>query len=71
MYQLVYPQKPLVNTSTLEISKYNKLPAGFNAIIAIMSFSGYDIEDAVVINWSSIERGLGWAICGKKLVVDF
>jgi len=55
----------------LEISNYNKLPAGFNATIAIMSFSGFDIEDAVVINRASIERGFGRAIYGKKMVVDF
>lgn len=33
-----------------------------NACIAIMSFSGYDIEDALVISKSSIEKGFGWAI---------
>ena len=36
-----------------------------------MSYSGFDIEDAVVINRGSIERGFGRAICGKKIVIDF
>ena len=31
-------------------SNYNDFPAGHNAIIAVMSYSGYDIEDAVVLN---------------------
>ena len=29
---------------------YEKLPAGNNASVAVMSYSGYDIEDAVIIN---------------------
>lgn len=62
MYQMVYPQKPLVKTRTLELTHYNDLPAGQNANIAIMSFSGYDIEDAVVISKASIERGFGRVI---------
>ncbi len=36
-----------------------------------MSFSGYDIEDALVISKSSIEKGFGWAIQFKKEVVNF
>ncbi len=38
---------------------YEKLPAGTNASIAVMSYSGYDIEDAIVLNKSSIDRGFG------------
>lgn len=71
MYQLVYSQRPLVESRTSKISKYDKLPAGQNATIAVMSYSGFDIEDAVIINKASIERGLGRAILSKKVVVDF
>uniref|UniRef100_A0A915MN16 DNA-directed RNA polymerase subunit beta n=2 Tax=Meloidogyne TaxID=189290 RepID=A0A915MN16_MELJA len=59
MYLLVYPHKPLVKTKTLELSNFEKLPAGQNAIVAVMSFSGYDIEDALVLNKSSLDRGFG------------
>lgn len=59
MYLLVYPQKPLVKTKTIEFSNYDKLPAGQNAIVAVMSFSGYDIEDALVLNKASLDRGFG------------
>ncbi|KAL8712833.1 MAG: hypothetical protein Q9220_003041 [cf. Caloplaca sp. 1 TL-2023] len=59
MYLMVYPQKPLVKTKAIELVKYDKLPAGQNAIVAVMSYSGYDIEDALVLNKGSVDRGFG------------
>ncbi|KAI4228383.1 MAG: hypothetical protein L6R36_001666 [Xanthoria steineri] len=59
MYTLVYPQKPMVKTRAIELVKYDKLPAGQNAIVAVMSYSGYDIEDALVLNKGSVDRGFG------------
>ena len=55
----VYNQKPLVKTKTIEMINYEKLPAGQNACVAIMSYSGYDIEDAIVLNKASVDRGFG------------
>ena len=45
MYLLAYPQKPMVKTKTIELIEFEKLPAGQNATVAVMSYSGYDIED--------------------------
>jgi DNA-directed RNA polymerase III subunit RPC2 len=59
LYLMVYPQKPLVKTRTIELVKYDKLPAGQNATVAVMSYSGYDIEDALVLNKASVDRGFG------------
>nr|XP_023025777.1 DNA-directed RNA polymerase III subunit RPC2 [Leptinotarsa decemlineata] len=59
MYNLVYPQAPMVKTKTIELTNYDKLPAGQNAIVAVMSYSGYDIEDALIVNKASIDRGFG------------
>ena len=56
---MIYPQKPLVKTRTIELVKYDKLPAGQNATVAVMSYSGYDIEDALVLNKASVDRGFG------------
>jgi hypothetical protein len=39
-----------------ELNNYEKLPAGHNASVAVMSYSGYDIEDAIVLNRGSIDR---------------
>jgi DNA-directed RNA polymerase beta subunit len=50
LYLSVYPQQPLVKTKTIELIGYDKLPAGQNAIVAVMSYSGYDIEDALILN---------------------
>lgn len=59
LYLLVYPHTPLVSTRAIELIKYDKLPAGQNAIVAVMSYSGYDIEDALVLNKASCDRGFG------------
>ncbi len=40
MYLLVYPQRPLLTTRTIELVKYDKLGAGQNAMVAVMSYSG-------------------------------
>ena len=40
----------MVRTRTIDLIQFDKVPAGQNAIIAVMSYSGYDIEDAIVIN---------------------
>ncbi len=54
---LHYPQKPLVRSfiyDTLEV-----YPAGQNIVVAIMPFDGYNLEDAIVLNKDSIDRGMG------------
>ena len=57
MYNIVYPQTPMVKSRTIELINFDKLPAGQNATVAVMSYSGYDIEDALILNKASIDRG--------------
>ncbi|KAJ3280249.1 DNA-directed RNA polymerase III core subunit ret1 [Borealophlyctis nickersoniae] len=59
LYLMVYPQQPMVKSRTIELIGYDKLPAGQNATVAVMSYSGYDIEDALVLNKASVDRGFG------------
>lgn len=55
---LTYPQKPLVQTKASSILNVNELPSGQNAIVAIACYSGYNQEDSIIMNQSSIDRGL-------------
>ena len=56
---LHYPQEPMVQTEIMKFMGYNYRPAGQNFCIAVLSYHGYNIEDALVMNKSSIQRGLG------------
>ena len=55
---LYYPQKPIVTTRYKKYTDVDKLPYGINAIVAIACYSGYNQEDAVILNETSIQRGL-------------
>ncbi|MEM2946989.1 MAG: DNA-directed RNA polymerase subunit B [Candidatus Bathyarchaeia archaeon] len=56
---LHYPQTPLVETALMEIMGYKLRPSGQNCIVAVLSYEGYNMEDALIFNKASIERGLG------------
>jgi DNA-directed RNA polymerase II subunit RPB2 len=57
-HTLNYPQKPLVTTRLAEMNDINDYPNGINCIVAIMCYTGYNQEDSVILNKSSIDRGL-------------
>jgi DNA-directed RNA polymerase subunit B len=54
---LQYPQKPIVRSFVYDT--LNTYPAGQNMIVAIMSYEGYNMEDALVFNKGSLDRGVG------------
>jgi DNA-directed RNA polymerase beta subunit len=57
-YVLTYPSRPLVETRVMNFIQLNKIPSGCQIHVAIMSHTGYNQEDSVLINKGSIDRGL-------------
>lgn len=55
---LHYPQKPLVKSFMHDIIHFEKHPSGQNVTIALMSYDGYNMQDAIILNKGSVERGL-------------
>ncbi|KAF7139126.1 hypothetical protein RHSIM_Rhsim07G0068800 [Rhododendron simsii] len=58
IYHLQTPQTPIVRTKTYEKYNIDEFPLGTNAIVAVLAYSGYDMEDAMVLNKSSVDRGM-------------
>lgn len=58
-HMLHYGQRPLVKTQAAELIGSEERPQGYNLVVAILSYEGYNIEDALIFNKASIERGVG------------
>ena len=57
-YVLSYPSRPLVDTRLMNFIHLNQIPSGCQIHVAIMTHTGYNQEDSVLINKGSIDRGL-------------
>lgn len=58
-YHVHYPQRPIVRNSTQDSHALLDFPLGTNACVAVLSYTGFDMEDALILNKSSVERGFG------------
>jgi len=58
-HSMLYPQTSIVTTRAMELLGLEKRPAGQNCVVAVLPFDGYNIEDAIVLSKSAVERGLG------------
>lgn len=56
---LHYPQLPLTRTKFSDVFRTERKSAGQNFVVAIAPYYGYNMNDALVLNRASIERGLG------------
>ncbi len=57
-HMLHYAQTPIVQTKPMEVFNFLERPSGQNVVVAILSFQGYNMEDAIIVNKSSVDRGL-------------
>lgn len=57
-YILNYPMRPLVETRIMDVINLNKIPSGSQLIVAIMTHTGYNQEDSLLINKGSVDRGM-------------
>ncbi len=58
-YIMFYPQQPILQTSIYKAMKLKNKSAGQNFIVALTSYHGYNMADALVVNRSAVDRGLG------------
>ena len=65
-FDLLNLQKPIVTTQSMSYTDTINMPAGENCIVAIASYSGYNQEDSIILNKSSINRGFLWSTIYKK-----
>jgi DNA-directed RNA polymerase subunit B' len=64
------PQMPIVGTIMHEISDFIKHPCGQNLVVAIMSYKGYNMDDSIILNKGSIDRGFGRSTYYRPVIVE-
>jgi DNA-directed RNA polymerase II subunit RPB2 len=57
-YVLHYPQMPIVKTRFSDYVQATQMPNGENLIVAICTYTGYNQEDSIILNQSSVDRGM-------------
>mmetsp|Transcript_1936 Transcript_1936/g.3081 ORF Transcript_1936/g.3081 Transcript_1936/m.3081 type:complete len:579 (+) Transcript_1936:132-1868(+) len=70
LYRIQNPQAALVQTRVHAAYLADEYPQGTNAVVAVLSYTGYDMEDAMIISKASFERGFGHGSMYKTIVVD-
>jgi DNA-directed RNA polymerase I subunit RPA2 len=70
LYRILTPQAPLVCTHDYHSFNFDLYAQGTNSVVAVISYTGYDMEDAMIINKSAYERGFSHGVVYKTLLVD-
>ena len=68
-YQLQTGQTPIVRPPLYNQYGLDNFPNGTNAVVAVISYTGYDMDDAMILNKSAHERGFGHGTVYKTKVV--
>lgn len=67
---LDYPQKRIVSTNVSQFTHCDEMPSGINCIVAVMTYTGFNQEDSVILNKSAIDRGLFCSTSYKNITVS-
>jgi len=70
LYRLQTPQSPLVRPTAHDELAIDNYAVGTNAVVAVISYTGYDMEDAMILNKASFERGFAHGTVLKCEIVD-
>ena len=63
-------QRPLVNTRPARYMGFDAMPSGINAVVAIACYGGWNQEDSIILNASSVDRGLFWNFTYRTITVE-
>lgn len=69
-YRLQTGQTPVVRPPLHNEYGLDNFPNGTNAIVAVLSYTGYDMDDAMILNKSAHERGFGFGTIYKTKKID-
>jgi DNA-directed RNA polymerase I subunit RPA2 len=70
LYRLQSGQTPIVRPAAHNFYGMDSFPNGMNAVVAVISYTGYDMEDAMILNKSAHERGFAYGTVYKSLIID-
>lgn len=70
LYRLQSGQSPVVRPALHNTYGMDSFPNGTNAIVAVISYTGYDMEDAMILNKSAHERGFAYGTVYKSQIID-
>ena len=64
------PQMPIVTSAMHTIFDYDKHPSGQNIVVAVLCYKGYNMDDAIVINRGSVDRGFGRGTYFRPVIAE-
>ncbi|KAI5778499.1 hypothetical protein EDC01DRAFT_634600 [Geopyxis carbonaria] len=70
-YRLQTGQTPVVRSPLYNEYGLDNFPNGMNAVVAVISYTGYDMDDAMILNKSAHERGFGHGTVYKTEVIGW
>uniref|UniRef100_A0A383WM53 DNA-directed RNA polymerase subunit beta n=1 Tax=Tetradesmus obliquus TaxID=3088 RepID=A0A383WM53_TETOB len=70
LYRIQTPQTPIARTGRYDEFHMDEFPAGTNAVVAVLSYTGYDMEDACILNKAAVDRGFAHGRLIKTEMVD-